>query len=222
MTTQKTLKRRVRARAAKTGESYTTARAQVLRKADAPDPAPDSMALAGVSDEAMFRGTGKPLAEWFPLLDAWGASEHKHTEIARWLVNEHGVPGWWAQSVTVAWERARGIRVLHQDPAGFSISVSKTVAAPATRVSDAWTDASLRSAWLPDAPIRVRRSNRGRSARFDWDEPPSLVGVMLFAKGDAKTQISLGHEKLPDAEAAERLKLMWRERLSALKAMLEG
>ncbi len=179
------------------------------------------MALAGITDEAMIRGTGKPLSEWFPLLDAWGASEHKHTEIARWLVNEHGVPGWWAQSVTVAWERARGIRVLHQDPAGFSISVSKTVAATAERVSDAWTDASLRSAWLPDAPIRMRRSTRGRSARFDWDEPPSLVGVMLFAKGDAKTQISLGHEKLPDAEMAERMKLMWRERLTALKAVLE-
>ena len=221
MTTQKTLKRRVRARSAKTGESYTAARAQVLRKTDPPQPAPDSMALAGITDEAMIRGTGKPLSEWFPLLDAWGASEHKHTEIARWLVNEHGVPGWWAQSVTVAWERARGIRVLHQDPAGFSISVSKTVAATAERVSDAWTDASLRSAWL-HAPIRLRRSTRGRSARFDWDEPPSLVGVMLFAKGDAKTQISLGHEKLPDAEAADRLKLMWRERLSALKAVLEG
>ena len=64
----------------------------------------------------------------------------------------------------------------------------------------------------------MRRSNRGRSARFDWDEPPSLVGVMLFAKGDAKTQISLAHEKLPDAETAERIKLMWRERLTALKA----
>ncbi len=99
--------------------------------------------------------------------------------------------------------------------------MSKTVSATAERVSDAWTDASLRSAWLPDAPIRLRRSTKGRSARFDWDEPPSRVGVMLFAKGDAKTQISLGHEKLPDADAAERMKLMWRERLSALKAMLE-
>jgi hypothetical protein len=219
MTTQKTLKRRVRARAAKTGESYTTARGQVLRKAEPPEP--DTMELTGMTEEAFIRGSGKPLREWLEILDAWGAREHGHTDIARWVVKEHGIGGWWAQSVTVAWERARGIRVLHQDPAGFSISVSKTVAATATRVSDAWTDPSLRSAWLPDAPIRLRRSTRGRSARFDWGEPPSLVGVMLFAKGDAKTQISLGHEKLPDADAAQRLKLMWRERLSALKSVLE-
>jgi Domain of unknown function (DUF4287) len=220
MTTQKTLKRRVRARAAKTGESYTAARSQLLRKADAP--AVDSMELAGVSDEAMIRGTGKPLGEWLPLLDGWGATERKHAEIARWLVAEHGVPGWWAQSVTVAYERARGIRTLHQDPTGFSISVSKTISASPERVSEALTDDSLRAAWLPDAPIRLRRSNPGRSARFDWDEPKSLVGVMLFAKGEAKTQVGLAHEKLPDADAADRLKRMWRGRLADLKALLEG
>jgi len=221
MTTHKTLKVRVRARAAKTGESYTAARSQLLRKADAPPP-PDTLALAGVSDEAMIRGSGRPLGEWLPLLDAWRASERKHTEIARWLVDEHGVPGWWAQNVTVAYERARGMRALHEDPTGFSISVSKTISATPERVSGALTDASLRSAWLPDAPIRLRRSTEGRSARFDWDEPKSLVGVMLFAKGEGKTQISLGHEKLPDAAAAERLKAMWREQLTMLKGLLEG
>jgi len=223
MTTQKTLKKRVRVRAAKTGESYTAARAQVLRKSDVPEhPGPDTLAIAGVSDEAMVRGTGKPLAEWLQLLDAWGADQRKHTEIARWIVGEHGVPGWWAQNVTVAYERARGMRTLHQDPTGFSISVSKTIGATPERTSDALTDPSLRKAWLPGAPIRVRRSTRGRSARFDWDDPPSLVGVMLFAKGEGRTQVSLGHEKLPDADAAERLKLMWRERLAALKDVLEA
>lgn len=222
MTTHKTLKRRVRARAAKTGESYTAARAQLLRKTDPPEPAtPDTLAIAGVSDEAMIRATGKPLGEWLPLLDAWGADQRTHTKIARWIVAEHGVPGWWAQNVTVAYERARGMRALHEVPSGFSISVSKSISATPERVSDAWTDASLRAAWLPAAPIRVRRSTRGRSARFDWDEPTSLVGVMLFTKGEGKTQISLSHEKLPDADSAERLKVMWRERMAVLKDVLE-
>ncbi len=114
MTTQKTLKRRVRARAAKTGESYTAARAQVLRKTDPPEP--DTMTLTGMTEEAFVRGSGKPIGEWLDILDAWGAGEHSHTDIARWVVKEHGIGGWWAQSVTVAWERARGLRVLHQDP----------------------------------------------------------------------------------------------------------
>ena len=81
MTTYKTLKRRVRARAAKTGESYTSARAQLLRKTDPPEPAaPDTLAIAGVSDEAMIRGTGKPLGEWLTLLDGWGAGHRRAVE----------------------------------------------------------------------------------------------------------------------------------------------
>jgi len=220
MTTQKALKRRVRARAAKTGESYTAARSQLLRKAD--PPAPDPMALTGMTDEAMRRGSGRMIGEWLEILDAWGATRHKHPEIARWLVAEHGIGGWWAQSVTVGYERARGMRALHQDPAGFSVSVSRTIAATAERVSDAFTDASLRARWLPGAPISVRTANRGRSARFDWGDPPSLCGYTLFPKGEAKTQIGFGHEKLPDAGAADRLKTMWRDRLTALKELLEA
>lgn len=225
MTTQKTFKRRVRARSAKTGESYTAARAQLLRKTDAPasaaEPAPDAMALTGVSEEAMVRATGRPIGAWLELLDASGASEHKHPEIARWLVNEHGVPGWWAQSVTVGYERARGMRAMYQEPGGFAASASKTINASAERISDAFTDPSLREQWLPDAPISLRSMVPGRSARFDWGDPPSRVAYNLTAKGDGKTQVGLGHEKLPDAEAVARLKAMWRERLGVLKRMLE-
>ena len=124
MTTQKTFKRRVRARATKTGESYTAARSQLLRKADAPAaapasaPEPSAEELAGMSNEALIRGSGKPIGEWLQTLDRWGATAHTHTEIARWLVAEHGTGGWWAQGVTVAYERARGMRAMHQRPDG--------------------------------------------------------------------------------------------------------
>ncbi len=219
MTTQKTLKRRVRARSAKTGESYTAARAQLLRKA--PPAAPDSMALTGMTDEAMRRGSGRTIGEWLEILDAWGASERRHPDIARWLVAEHGIGGWWAQSVTVGYERARGMRALHERPDGYEVSASRTINVAAERISDAFTDEALRARWLPDAPISVRTANRGRSARFDWGDPPSLIGFNLFAKGEGKTQIGLAHQKLPDADTAERIKAMWRERLSALKEMLE-
>ena len=220
MTTQKTLKRRVRARSAKTGESYTAARSQLLRKAT--PPAPDATALTGMTDEAMRRGSGRTIGEWLEVLDAWGASERRHPEIARWLVDEHGIGGWWAQSVTVGYERARGMRALHERPDGYEVSASRTISVAAERISDAFTDEALRAVWLPDAPISVRTANRGRSARFDWGDPPSLIGFNLVAKGEGKTQIGLAHQKLPDAATAERIKVMWRERLSALKEMLEA
>lgn len=219
MTTQKTLKQRVRTRAARTGESYTAARAQVLRKADPPPP--DAMTLTGMTDDALQRGSGKTIAEWLDILDAWGATERTHTLIARWLVSEHGIGGWWAQSVTVGYERARGMRARHQQPGGYAVSVTKTINADGDRITNALTDASLRSGWLPDAPMRPRTTTRGGSVRFDWDDPPSRIAVFLVAKGAAKTQVALNHEKLPDPEAAERMKLMWRERLGALKELLE-
>ena len=221
MTNQKTFKRRVRARTAKTGESYTAARAQLVRKTEAPAPAIDPIELTGVSHDAMVRATGKQIGEWLEILDAWGARDHKHTETARWLVAEHGIPGWWAQNVTVGYERARGMRVRHQEPGGFSVSISRTISAPAERISDAFTEASLRSKWLPAAPITLRTANRGRSARFDWADPASRVGFNMFPKGEGRTQIGLVHEKLPDAGAAERMKAMWRERLTTLKELLE-
>jgi hypothetical protein len=233
MTTQKTLKRRIRARAGKTGESYTAARAQLLRRAEpeaavqpadeppAPEPI-DAMALTGVSEAAMVRATGRPIGEWLAILDAWDATTHTHTEMSRWIVAEHGIPGWWAQNVTVAYERARGLRVRHQEPGGFAVSASKTVSASPDDVTDAFTDPDVLARWLPDAPIRLRTSQRGRSARFDWDDPPSRVEVWLDTRDPTKTKIGLGHSKLPDADTAARLKAMWRERFADLKRTLEA
>lgn len=222
MTTQKTLKQRVRARAAKTGESYTAARSQLLRKADStrPEP-PDTMALTGMTNEAMQRGSGRTLAAWLDILDAWGATKRKHPEIARWLVDEHGIPGWWAQSVTVAYEKARGMRPVEPGPGGFSVTVSRTIAVSPDAVTEAFTDDAVRARWLARAPISVRTERPGRSARFDWSEPPSRIAIHLVSKGESRTQISLVHERLPDAGAADRMKALWRDALSALKELLE-
>ena len=227
MTTQKIFKRRIRARAAKTGESYTAARSQLLRKADTSGPAPaepepSAEELAGMSDEALIRGSGKPIAEWLRILDAWGATAHTHTQIARWLVAEHGIGGWWAQGVTVAYERARGMRAMHQRPDGYSVSVSRTIGAGAETVRGALTSAARRRRWLPDSPMRQRRTTAANSVRFDWTEPPSRVGALLTAKAGDRTQVTVTHEKLPDAGDVDRMRALWRDRLGALKELLEG
>jgi uncharacterized protein YndB with AHSA1/START domain len=222
MTTQKTLKRRVRARAAKTGESYTAARSRLLGKAGpGPDDAVDPVALTGIADEPMRRATGRTIAEWLEILDAWDATKRTHTEIARWLVAEQGVPGWWSQSVTVGYERARGMRAMHQQGATFSVTASRTIRARAEQITDAFTDPGARSRWIADAPMR-QRPTRGGSIRFDWDEPASRIAIYLVPKDAERTQVSVNHERLPDATAADEMKGMWRERLAALKEMLEA
>ena len=46
---------------------------------------PPRVAEPGMSDEAIKKGSGKSWDEWFALLDAWGALEMTHTEIARYI-----------------------------------------------------------------------------------------------------------------------------------------
>lgn len=221
MTTQKTFKRRVRARAAKTGESYTAARAQLVHRAAPSDPSHPVEELTGYSDEMVRRRSGRSMTEWLELLDTWGATERRHPEIARWLADEHGVSSWYAQTITVGYERARGLRALHEQATGFSFSVTRTIAVEADHAIAAFTEPARRHRWLPDAPMRPRTTRSGRSARFDWDDPPSRVVMSVDAKPDARIALSVTHERLPDAAAVDRLKPFWRDRLDALKLMLE-
>ena len=235
MPTQKIFKQRVRARMAKTGESYTAARRQLLRKAGEPPPPepveptvarepasePGVSAELLMSDEAMLRGSGKSHAEWFSLLDAWGATQRGHSEIAEWLRTAQGVGSWWTQSITVDYERARGMRGRHQQRDGYSISVTKTVAVAAPAALAAFTSAPLRRRWLPDAPMRQRPTRAALSARFDWSDPTSRVVVTIVPKAAGKSTVAISHEKLPDAGTAERMKAAWRDSLGELKAFLE-
>jgi hypothetical protein len=247
MPTQKIFKQRVRARMTKTGESYTAAREQLIRKATdtvasdisidgsetAAGPAPGAIDRTTMteeasapdlltSDAAMRRGSGKGHEEWFALLDAWGGTERSHPEIARWLRETHGVAGWWAQNVTVAYEWARGMRRRHQMADGYSVGGTRTVAVDPARALAAFTSEPLRRRWLPEAEMRQRPTRASSSARFDWSDPPSRVVVSVTPKGPDKTTIAVAHEQLPDAETAERLKRTWRVWLGALKDLLEG
>jgi hypothetical protein len=219
MTRQKSFKRLVRSRMEKTGESYTAARATLLA---AEEPEATERPLLTTSDEAIRRRTGRGFEEWFALLDEWGAAERPHKEIARWLREERGVDGWGAQSVTVSYERARGLRAVGEHPEGFSITTQKTVAVPVDRLYEAFVDESLREGWLPDAELRERTATKPKSARFDWGDGVTRVIVAFIARGEAKSTVALEHARLPDAEEAERMKAFWRDRVGALKNVLES
>jgi hypothetical protein len=211
MTERKSFKRQVRSRMAKTGERYAAARRQMLAGRDS---AFDPDAFGLVSDATVAARTGRTWREWFAVLDDEGAAERTHTEIARHLSEEHGVPGWWAQTVTVGYERARAKRALYQQPDGFSVSVSRTVAVPVERLFEA----VVAPAW-PE--LRLRTAQTGRSARFDWEDGATRVIVGFTAKGEAKSTVALAHERLADAGAAQAAKAARRARLDELKGTLE-
>ena len=219
MTRQKSFKRLVRARMDKTGESYTSARAALLTAAE-PD-ATESPALT-MSDDAIRERTGRGWEDWFDLLDEWGATERSHKEIATWLREQHDTGGWNSQSITVSYERARGLRAVGEHADGFTVTASKTIDVPVDALYDAFVDEQQRRRWLPDAELRERTATRPKSARFDWGDTTTRVVVGFESKANGKSLAALAHERLPDAAEAERMKAFWRERVAVLKEVLEG
>ena len=221
MTTQRSFKRLVRSRMEKTGESYTAARSSLLA---AVEPEPAAKPVLMTSDEKIRERTGRGWEEWFDRLDAWGAQERTHREIARWVAEQQGIHplAWNAQAVAASYERTRGLRAAGEHEDGFTITATKTVAVPVERLYDAFVDASLRERWLPGGDLRERTATKPRSARFDWGEDGTRVHVAFAAKGEAKSTAALSHARLADGEEAERMKAFWRERVAGLKEVLEA
>jgi hypothetical protein len=146
MPTGKDLKRLVRARMKKTGESYTAARAQLLkRKLTLTSPPTGGhyrshtgdtsyAEVAGMSDASVREATGCNWKRWVRTLDRAGAATKSHREIAK-LVAFFGTPNWWTQMVTVGYERIRGLRAKGQlRDGGYQATKSRTFEADVVRV----------------------------------------------------------------------------------------
>ena len=229
MTKQRSFKTRIRTRMGKTGESYAAARRQLLAKAPPTQPTVGvdvdvaDLEAARISDAAIRERTGRGWDEWFALLDAWGAPEHDHTEIARWLRTEHDVDSWSSQSVSVAYEQARGLRVIGQNSRGdFTASATRTIAVTPERLYEAFVDDGVRARWLPDAKVEVRTATPPKSLRADWDGGPTRIIVAVVPKGEARSQVAIIHEKLADAAEVAARKSYWRDGFTALKTLLEA
>jgi hypothetical protein len=259
MTRARTLKSMIRARAAKTGERYTTARRHIVSAgavravapapvsapapapapAHAPAPAPGPMpptpratSKGGLSDTKAREKTGHGLEHWFATLDAFGAVERGHTAAARHLHDTHGVDGWYAQGITVAYERARGVRDVNQRCDGaYEVSASKVVTATTAEIIAAFTDTRRRARWTRAADpalaralkaalgaaaskgFVVRADHQGRY-RYRWDD--TIVQFYVLPKPGGKTSISVQHTKLPSSAMVDTRREHWRTALSAL------
>ena len=217
MTEDKARKRSIRTRMAKTGESYTAARRHIVKTAAKPRLDVD----LGKSDESILKGSGKTWDEWFAILDKWGATDHTHGEIARFVQEKHGVSGWWAQTVTVGYERGRGMRRVHQGADGsINVSVSKTLPFSTKKLFEEFTNARKRNRWLEPGTLRTRTSRPNKSARFDFENDGSRVHVYFDPKGRSKTTVTIQHERLPDELHVEKMRAFWKDRLAAVAERL--
>lgn len=221
MPANKDFKRLVRARMQKTGEAYTAARARLLKtKRSNPKPvAIDYAKLAGISDAAIKAKTGCTWELWTKALDYAHAHEWPHRQIAEYVHKKFKVGDWWSQTVTVGYERIKGLRAIGQRRDGtFEAAKSKTFAVPLARLYRAWSDPKLRAKWLPD-DFTVRSASAQKYMRVTWSDGTTVV-LGFTKKGAVKAQVAVQHTKLSDRAAVTKMKSFWQERLGALGKVL--
>ena len=246
MTRARALKHVIRARVAKTGERYTTARRHVLntlqgprlvekRPAAPPPPAPPvkkATKRSGISEAKFVEKTGHGFDHWFAVLDRFDAVKKGHTAAARHLYEAHGVEGWYAQGITVAYERERGVRAVNQRCDGaFEVSVSKTLAGDAAAVAKALKDPRVRAKLkAPDdtlvpalaaglvAPkskgFVIRPDGLGRF-RYKWGG--TTVQFYVVPKL-GKVSVTVTNMNLADSGMVEERRTVWRAFLNSLAA----
>lgn len=215
MPKNKDLKRLARSRMKKTGESYTAARAELIKKSKL-----DLAERAGVSDQVVTAKTGRSWEEWVRVLDTRGARSMVHADIAVYLNQEHGVPGWWAQTVTVGYERIRGLRDIGQRRSGeYEAGKSKTLPVPLSKLFHAFTVARVREKWLPGVKWTVRTAIPDKSIRVTWEDGTS-VELYFLPKGPEKSLVVIQHRKLRTKAQAAKAKAYWRERLEGLAKLM--
>jgi uncharacterized protein YndB with AHSA1/START domain len=185
--------------------------------------------------------TGRDWDAWYALLDAAGGAAPGRRAITESLARDHALEPWWAQTIAVEYERARGVHEKDGRPKGYFICVTKTIGAPAEAVFDAFSTQKGIGSWLGGGAevdfkeggrFSTADGNRGtftkiarpKTLRFVWDDAdPALasqVEVKLTPKGE-KTAFLLNHERIQTRALADGLRAAWGEAVDRLKRHLE-
>lgn len=213
MTRQESFKKRVRARMARTGERYNAARRVLVEQAGGGGRA--WVSDPEVADDRVRAATGRTWDGWCDEIDAWPGHEQGHAAVAAWLQSEHGVEGWWAQTVTVGWERITGRRLPGQMSDGtFAVNVSRAVAVDAGGLRSLLLDDGDRADLFGGRATSLRSRTTSKSLRFGME--PGVAEVAIDDRGDGRARVAVQHTRLPDAGDVDAWRTWWTAWLEAL------
>lgn len=203
-----------------------------------------TQATGRISDEAVEKATGKMWAAWLALLDEAGAAGWEHKDVASFLAGRHGLTPWWSQTVTVGYERARGLRAAGETAgAGFEVGAQKTVALPQERAWGLLVSPRGLAVWLGETPGvalaagqafattegitgTVRVFNPPHHMRMTWRPEgwsrASTLQVRAVPVGAGRTSLRFHHEQLAGERGRGRIRQRWHEALAELAALAES
>ncbi len=217
MTTQAGFKRRVRERMTLTGERYAAARRVLLEQAQRRRGRSSRVWIAEpeVDDDTIRKATGREWNAWCDLIETRPGRTQGHTAIAQWLVGEHGVGAWWAQSVTVGYERITGIRLPHQMADGtFTAGKSRTITGDAAALRAMLLDTHAHADLFAGHAPTLKSKPASKAIRLAFSD--GIAQFDLDAKEDGRVKVTVSHLKLPTYESVEQWKFYWGEWLEAI------
>jgi uncharacterized protein YdhG (YjbR/CyaY superfamily)/uncharacterized protein YndB with AHSA1/START domain len=192
----------------------------------------NALVTGRVTDSAVKEATGRDWKGWMRALDAAGAGELNHKQLVAHLAREVESM-WWQQSIAVAYEQARGKRVVGETAdTGFQVGVIRTLPVSA---QDMWERVATRpERWLgvgakltlepgagyevpkrrgvPGVRGEVRVVKPGQRIRMTWQpegwKKPATLQLTLVPKARG-VAFHVHMEKLPDAKAREAMREHW-------------
>jgi hypothetical protein len=214
MTRNESFKRRIRARMADTGEKYGAARRVLIEGAGRRD-TPVWVSDPEHTDAVILEQTGRGWDDWVTLIDAWPGHADGHGAVARWLETEHGVDGWWAQSVTVGWERITGRRLPHQMADGtFTANRSATVVTDHVALREMLLDPDGREALFPGLDPQLRSRATSKTLRIGLGG--GVAEIAIAPRDAGRATVTVSHARLASPDDVDVWKQFWGDWLQAL------
>ncbi|NKX54723.1 hypothetical protein [Arthrobacter mobilis] len=167
---------------------------------------------------AIEKATGTGWENWVEFLDGVGGQDLPHKEIAKHaherLLEAHPNAGWWAQSVTVAYEQHIGRRQPGQSCDGdFQVGVSKTFPGSMDEALEAWCTLVAGRGEFSGVPLEKEPATSSTEKWRYWRaalSDGSRVSLDIYQKAPGKAGMGINHTKLDSQEAVEHWRAYWR------------
>lgn len=194
-----------------------------------------------VTDAACKKATGKTLKQWFAELDSIEGLKKGRRECIRYIYAQHA-DAWWPTTIFVEYEAHKKVVKKDGQPEGYTICVTKSIAAPVKKVYQTWTDPKSFADFFGDKAKQTvkeggsfacqagcqgefTRVRPEKDLRFSWSHPECTLPMQVdvqFQDNKGKCLMNVMTSRVQTREEADGLRNAWTTALNRLKAICEA
>lgn len=169
--------------------------------------------LLSKTNQTTKDNTGKTWDEWLDVLDKDNAVSMTHNNRVSNIHRKYNVDNWWAQNISVRYERARGLKQKFEKFDGtFETSKSKTFNIELTKLFQL-IQTLIKNLSFGD--IEITTLNKNKNIRGKMNNTTTF-SFYFHSKGN-KTQLMIQHFKLNNSEHCEQIREFWNKKLKEIE-----